>query len=83
MTTYAKWLDAGIIEVSVECSRCKRTIRGFENALGTAGFYRLAGPWAKYGRNDETILCDSCMWNSEEYKMDYALPCQHFGQKAT
>ena len=87
MATYAQWYDAGPKEVSVECSRCKKTVNGFENLLGTAGFYRVVdAPWSRYALEGETALCDSCLWVDDKYVSDrtkelgrYTL-CQHYAQ---
>jgi phosphatidylserine decarboxylase len=64
--------------VKVQCDRCKKTIQGFEGvndqgAHWTAGFYRIThdGPWAKYAKLDETIVCDQCMAENEAYQADY------------
>ena len=63
--------------VSVECSRCHKTVDGveFEAAPGvpggTAGFYRLDAYWGKFADEGETILCDSCMWHDPRYQAVY------------
>lgn len=63
--------------VTVVCDRCGATVEGQESEGATIGFYRvrqatgeLSGPWAKYARKREHVICNSCMWSDEKYQKD-------------
>ena len=64
--------------ITITCSRCKKATKGWidgatlEISTGTAGFYNLKSTYrAKYAREDELVLCDSCMWEDQLYQSDY------------
>lgn len=60
------------MQVTVQCSRCKKAVDGLENAQYTGGFYRVeTGYWQRFAQAGETILCDNCMQISPEYKKIY------------
>ena len=61
-----------MIEVTVTCERCLKSINGFETEFGTGGFYRVDKlAWMKYQRNCEKIICDSCMHKDSNYRRDF------------
>lgn len=81
--TYRQFTDAPSFgPLTVRCAGCKQQVKGFESAVGSAGFYRLVGPWKKYGTAEQAgkVLCDSCMWRRKKYKEDFGIPCQQYAQ---
>ena len=58
--------------VLVTCFRCGETVEGYELPdIGTVGFVRVEGRWAKYGRPGEQAICDSCLMADPGYQADY------------
>ena len=57
--------------IKIKCHRCGNIVDGFEDELGTSGFYRLTGYWKQFARNPETVICDGCMWKDTKYQEIY------------
>ena len=65
-------------KITVTCDRCKQTVEGIINGFGTGEFYIRTG-WAEYMMENETIICDECMFKNQEYKKIYG---EHKRQEA-
>lgn len=59
--------------VTAVCDRCHRTVEGFESPNAVIGFYRMAdyGPWSRFARPGETLVCNDCMWADPGYSALY------------
>ena len=53
--------------VTIACDRCRQLVVGFENELGTGGFYRRGG-WGSMFNEGEEIVCDACVQADERYE---------------
>lgn len=70
--------------IRVICNRCHRPVDGMKiPGVATGGFYEtIGGPWAKYARPGENILCDECMWSDPDYQKEFkaqveSTACKH------
>lgn len=55
-----------------KCDRCKSTFVGEECCGVTCGFYYVdSGPWVKFGKNNEKIVCDACIHSDPRYIAEY------------
>ena len=62
--------------VTIQCDRCSNVINGIETPEFTGGFYKVktGGCWDFLAKNDESILCDTCVHSDEKYKKQYGIP---------
>ena len=58
----------------VYCDRCHKQVRNaFRSSTYSAGFYDVTpalggkNQWARYAREGERNVCDSCMWSDPQY----------------
>ena len=67
-------------QITIQCDRCKEFVDGIVGDIDdrwsyTGGFYDVSqGSWAEFSRNEEKVVCDTCMHLDPKYRALYDLP---------
>ena len=61
-------------EIIIQCDRCGKMVSGMvsiDNKI-TSGYYNVAdGTWSQFARWEEESVCDACMFEDANYKLEY------------